>query len=209
VEQSILESTAKAQELIVRLGYETLGARIRRQRLNQGISVRDLAEKAQVNKNSILRLEKGLGSHPLTLVSVCQALSLHMDGLALADEVDGLIASVHRVDQDTWHDLRNVASGPLGPTLSPDQIPIQLLTSRLPNGRVVPTIILVNQRTPVSSHHGEEFVYVLEGNLKVTVADKSFTLSASESINFWSGEQHCYEPFECEETKILSVRVDY
>ena len=209
MEQSILESTVKAQELIARLGYETLGARIRRQRLNQGISVRDLAEKSQVNKNSILRLEKGLGSHPLTLVSVCQALSLHLDGLALADESDAQIASVHRVDQDTWHDLRNVAGGPLGSTLGAGQIPIQLLTSRFPNGRVVPTIIIVNQKTPISSHHGEEFVYVLEGSVKITVADKSFQLVAGESINFWSGEQHCYEPFECDETKILSVRVDY
>lgn len=209
MEQTILESTVKAQELIARLGYETLGARIRRQRQNQGISVRDLAEKSQVNKNSILRLEKGLGSHPLTLVSVCQALSLHLDGLALADEAEAQIASVHRVDQDTWHDLRNVAGGPLGSTLATDQIPIQLLTSRFPNGRVVPTIIIVNQRTSLSSHHGEEFVYVLEGSVKITVADKTFILEPTESINFWSGEQHCYEPFECDETKILSVRVDY
>jgi len=38
----------------------TLGARIQRFRLLQGLSVRDLAERAGVNKNTILRLEKGL-----------------------------------------------------------------------------------------------------------------------------------------------------
>lgn len=208
-ESSILESTTRAQELFAKLGFATIGDRIRRQRQNQGISVRDLAEKANVNKNSILRLEKGMGSHPHTLVSVCEALSLHLDGLALGNSENNQIGAIHHAGQNVWHDMRNIVGGPIMGTVSDDQIPIQLLTSRLPNGRVVPTIIIVNQATPPGNHHGEEFVYVLEGMVKITVADQSFVLKPTESINFWSGERHFYEPFECAETKILSVRVDY
>lgn len=207
-EPTLTESSARAQELIDLLGFQTIGARVRRQRLNQGISVRDLAARAHVNKNSVLRLERGEGSHPLTLLSVCSALCLHLDALALSGDKTLQIAAIQRNGGAVWHDLRNVASGPIDMRSPGDAIPIQLLASRFPTGRVVPTVIVVNQPTPINSHHGEEFVYVLEGQLRMTIADQPFILEKGESIDFWSAEAHRYEPVG-ETATILSVRVDY
>jgi transcriptional regulator with XRE-family HTH domain len=56
----------------------TLGARMQRIRQRQNLSVRELADKAGVNKNTILRLEKGLTPSYATLNRVCEALGIHI-----------------------------------------------------------------------------------------------------------------------------------
>ena len=56
----------------------TLGARIQRVRLRREMSVQDLAEAAGGNKNTILRLEKGLTPSYATLARVCEALGVHV-----------------------------------------------------------------------------------------------------------------------------------
>ena len=46
-----------------------------------------------------------------------------------------------------------------------------------------------------SAHRGEEFVYVLSGKMKFTVAGKQFNMSAGDSLCFRSTDSHsCYNP---------------
>lgn len=204
---SLAESIKRVNQIVSSVGFETIGARIRRRRLNQGLSVRTLAEQSGVNKNSILRLERGKGSHPVTLISVCEALSLHLDSLTMDGSSEEVVAALQKSEFAQWHDLLDVAGGPIElDTLG--TIPIQLLSSRLPQGRIVPTIIHLTQGTPQNSHHGEEFVYVLSGEAKVVVAGKEFHLKQGDSLCFWSGELHQYLPVSDTAT-LLSVRVDY
>jgi len=73
----------------------TLGARIQRIRMRMNLSVRDVAEKAGVNKNTILRLEKGLTPSYTTLNRVCEALGIHIAQLTRQDAHDETTIAIH------------------------------------------------------------------------------------------------------------------
>ena len=56
---SILARELAIRQILDRLPPEVLGARMRRERLSQGLSIRDLAQQAQVGKSSIVRTLTG------------------------------------------------------------------------------------------------------------------------------------------------------
>lgn len=197
-----------------------LGARVRRERLAQGVSIRDLAENAQVGKSSIVRLEAGEEFRPITLVKVCEALGLHVERLAQSGEAGSV--AVHRAEDDRWFQLADFGAGPLGGfdrALTEDERrrlvaegarnPLLLLRSRLDQSRLLPTVIEVYEPSELRSHPGEEFVYVLRGPVRVIVDGTVYELETGESIDFWGTEMHGYAPGAGGEPGvILSVRVN-
>lgn len=62
--------------------------RFRMARIQHGLSIRGLADKAGVNPTTIHKLEKGLSSpHPNTAYKICDALGVKFDDLfELADK---------------------------------------------------------------------------------------------------------------------------
>ena len=74
---------------------QTIGDRIQRTRLRQDLSVRDLAERAGVNKNTILRLEKGFTPSYSTLNRVCTALGIHVAQLTEPEPDEGETIALH------------------------------------------------------------------------------------------------------------------
>ena len=212
-----------AQDLLAGLGPAVVGQRLRRARQRQGLSVRDVAERAGMSKTSVVRLEAGGPVRPSTVVRVCAALGLHVERLAgLSDEGVGPV-SVHRASDDRWVDMANAGGGPLlgaDRSLSASErgraasegvaVPLCLMRSRLPGGRVLPTVLDVHAPSETRSHPGEEFVYVLSGRLRLEVGEHVVELAEGESATFWSAEPHRYLPASAEETpaRVLSVRVD-
>lgn len=202
------EQIARAQQLLERLGDATVGGRIRRLRINQKLSIRDLSDRAGINKNSLVRLEHGLGSRAKTLLRVCETLSIHLESLETAGEEGRPAYALQRADHEVWHDMLDVSRGPIQDRA--DALPIQLLKSRLPEGRVMSTVIEVTRESGPSSHRGEEFVYVLDGEVELVLGEEILRLAPGDSICFWSEETHRYRPIAgVVAAKILSVRVDY
>jgi transcriptional regulator with XRE-family HTH domain len=79
-----------------------VGARIQRLRLKQNLSVRDLADKAGVDKNTILRVEKGLTVSGRTLDRVCRALDVYVSRLLLPEPEEGEAVVLHRRASEVW-----------------------------------------------------------------------------------------------------------
>jgi transcriptional regulator with XRE-family HTH domain len=217
--KSVKENT---KGIIDRVGGPTIGARIRRLRMQTKMSIRDLAERADISKNSLLRVEQGQNTHAATVLKICEVLGLHVESLAEETDNQPPLAAVHRNSDDRWYDMVNFGAGTLGGQnrpLSPSEVaqfgkagkvPLNRILARLQNGRVFPTIIELHGDSPVRSHPGEEFVYVLVGNAVVTVNAQDYVLGEGESITFWSAENHSYRTAEPgQAARILSVRVDY
>jgi quercetin dioxygenase-like cupin family protein len=57
----------------------------------------------------------------------------------------------------------------------------------------------------LSSHEGEEFIYVLNGNVKILYGNSSYTLSAGDSIYYDSIVEHLVEAADHNPAKILAV----
>ena len=180
---------------------------MRRARLRQGRSIRELATASGLSKTSIVRLEQGGATYPITVVKVCAALGLHLASLANPSGEGSENAAVHRHTDDRGFDLTDFGAGPLGGLdrpLTTDEragfvaagagVPLLILTSRLPEGRLLSTVIEVYGPSAPRSHPGEEFVYVLEGSAQLTVGSETYLLAQGESIVFRSAEPHTYAP---------------
>ncbi|AIE83683.1 cupin domain-containing protein [Fimbriimonas ginsengisoli] len=221
--QAWLKHEAETQALIRDVPGTVLGGRLRRARLRMGLSIRDLAKMANVNKNSVVRMEGGGAPHVTTLLKVCVALGIHVASLAKPSGSENEVVVIHRASDDRWYDLTDFGAGPLGgldrPLSSQERAamvkkgtktPLLILTSRLESGRLLPTVIELYQASEPRSHVGEEFVYVLEGTATVTVGQNSFDLGCGESATFWSAEEHVYAPASEAPlpVRVLSVRID-
>ena len=173
-----------------------------------------------------MRLEGGGATYPITVVKVCAALGLHLASLADPSGEGSENAAVHRRSDDRWFDLTDFGAGPLGGLdrpLSPEEragfvaagagVPLSILKSRLPEGRLLSTVIEVFRPSAPRSHPGEEFVYVLEGSAELSVGSEKYTLQAGESLVFRSAEPHAYAPSpdfpgQTLPVRLLSVRLD-
>ena len=207
---------AHVAALLARVGAEVVGDRIRRIRTSMGLSIRDVASRAAISKTSVVRLEQGGACRPSTLVSVCDVLGLHLERLERGPTAEA--GAVHRDGDDQWFDMMDVAAGPMGGRgrsvsaaarrKASVAVAVDLLRSRLAQGRVLPTILEVFGESQARSHPGEEFVYVLAGRLRLTVGVTVYELKTGESICFYSGEPHRYAPAGRGPARVLSVRVD-
>lgn len=161
----------------------TLGARIQRVRQRLNLSVRDLAERAGVNKNTVLRLEKGLTPSYATLNRVCDALGVHIAQLTQPEPAEDETIAIHlRADEGR------------APLAADERVLLSALGCRLPEGRLNSAIMeLFGESEPVT-HPGEEFVFCLRGRVKLTVAGRSYTLGEGDAATFWSSERHAYAP---------------
>lgn len=219
----LVKREREVQDLLKSVSAAVLGARLKRARQRQGISIRDLAKEAGVSKNSIVRLEQGGAPHPLTVLKISAALGIHVASLAKLGVPDAEVAALHRHEDDRWYDLTDFGAGPLGGEDRPitkeeraefvkkgAQVPLLILKNRLETGRLLPTVLELYQESERRSHAGEEMVYVLEGSAMVHVGSHSYELKEGEAITFWSAEEHSYAPAPGSGLPvcILSIRID-
>jgi transcriptional regulator with XRE-family HTH domain len=221
----VKEDLARAESHIATLlkttSIATVAARIRRARLQQGVSVRDLAVKAVVSKTSIVNLEKGTSCRPITILKVGLALGLHVDRFFQETSATDEAIAVHRSADDRWYALSGYGQGPLGGQdrpLSPEErlqfhaagIPAQMaiFQSRLPDSAFWTGLIEVSAPSERSTHPGQEFVYVLQGTLLLEVEGKSYRLVLGESAAFRGERPHTYAPEGDAPCLFLCLRVD-
>ncbi|MCC6243227.1 MAG: helix-turn-helix transcriptional regulator [Gemmatimonadaceae bacterium] len=205
--------SAHIDQLVDRIGADVLGNRMHRMRVGMGLSIRDVAASAKISKTSLVRLEQGHRCRAATIARVCEVLGVHVE--RLEDGPSDSVGAVHRAGDDRWVDMMDVtatalkrpARGSKGGA-APIAVAVDLLRSRLTNGRVLPTLLDIRAASSPRSHPGEEFVYVLSGKLRLTVGSSVFLLAKGESICFWSGEPHSYAPAGRTPARVLSVRVD-
>ncbi len=201
--------------LIETVGFEAIGQRVRRIRNRSNLTIRDLAEKAQVSKNTLLSLEQGNPTHISTIKVICKALKMKPEELTGPEFVQPSVVSLHHVEDSMWFDMNTFNMGEENNPLSPEQrseaavTPFCHLQSKFPNNKFNPHVVELHNPTPVRSHRGEEFVYVLSGSVRINVGTQSFDLKEGESICFWAAESHNYEPLsEFGTVKLLSIILD-
>lgn len=202
----LLQQLHDAQKVLAEIPPGVLGHRLRRERLSQGVSIRDLATKSSVSANSIVRIEGGQNFRATTLVQLCAALGIHLHRLAAPDATG--TTAVHKVSDTAWTILDDYAATPMSDAPSKKANLLVLLKSRLSGGKLLPTVIEVNEPSPTRSHPGEEFVYALVGPVGVVVGSQTHVLETDESMEFWGTEPHSYFSVDGVSGKLLSIRVN-
>ncbi len=178
-----------------------LGKRAQRVRMEKSMSIEALAAAAGVNKNTVVRFEKGLSTRMDTVYRICGVLGvspLHLveGGLVQGKDYDikkhaaqEKSRQVHRKDRVRREVMHGMTVGDLN--------------YRLPGGRLSAKVLEITGRGATHSHPGEELLFCLTGSVGFEISEVKGVLKKGDAVFFWGTEPHAY--FNADDGKDLSV----
>jgi transcriptional regulator with XRE-family HTH domain len=196
-----------------------IGPRIRRLREARGLSLRELAERVSVSKNTLLRLEQGAPIAEKLVHRICDGLNTILPNLMVSDEDWNRPFRVHRADQANWRIAFRRAKAPshftdFGIVSDPCERHrignlgfvsgfLQNMDCSLRDGVLHAAMVELygDQEKLAYRHSGEEFVMCLQGRMRLVLEDEPIILEQGDSVIFQSKYRHKYE-------SDLPVRVD-
>ena len=158
-----------------------MAARVREFRLQQGLTVSELAVRSGLSKGMLSKLENAQASPSLaTLARLSTALSVPVTAFfrGLDEERDVLFV---KAGQGLEISHKGTRAGHR----------YQMLGSmRGPHKRMEPVLVTLLERTevfPLYQHAGTELIYMLTGTMEYSYGSASFTLEPGDALQF-SGE---------------------
>jgi transcriptional regulator with XRE-family HTH domain len=170
-------------------GYDpaaAMGAEIRRLRRTRGISLRKLAAMTGLSPGFLSLVERGHSSLGISsMLLVANALGTYITRLLPPPEV---------VDEAYREPFITRADGPARASFDLGPLRYRAVSSPWPGRGVEPVIIDVpagyRPADPPYGHEGEEFAYVIEGEVIFHVDGTDHVLRAGDSIHLQSGVPH-------------------
>jgi quercetin dioxygenase-like cupin family protein/DNA-binding XRE family transcriptional regulator len=181
------------QELIRRVA-----GRVRELREIAGVSVAELARDLKVSEQEYTAFESGSADIPL---GTLYAIAAHF-GVELAAVLTG--------EQPRLHVYSVVRAG-TGPSVEHrTEHQYQSLAPNFAHKKAEPFLVTVapapaNSTTRTGSHPGQEFIYVLEGELAVHVDDHEVLLHPGDSLYFDAGSPHALRAAGPASVRLLAV----
>lgn len=174
---------------------EMLAARVRRMRLQKRLSIEQLARAADVDKNTVVRLEKGEGRPNLkTLMSICDALGVTADRLMDMKTVENEDYFVNRRGAHS-HDITETG------------LKVADLKAKLPFGMMNAVTLEISGEGIMRSHPGEEFFLCLKGRIELKIGSTAIELAKGDSVMFFGREPHMYSNADKENGPALALSV--
>jgi transcriptional regulator with XRE-family HTH domain len=189
-----------AREEEVAREKESLGDRIRRVRESQGLTIKDLSSRTGVDINTLERTESGEMIPALgQLVRLGRALDMKM-GYFISPGIDKLMTVVRKDERrpiSRYGETRSMQYGYFYESLAPEK------ADRLMEPFIV--TLVPTDKEEFSTHAGQEFLYVLEGEMKVQVGDRVEFLKPGDAVYYDSNQPHLVRCVGTKLTKILAV----
>jgi transcriptional regulator with XRE-family HTH domain len=177
-----------------------VGKAIRTLRKEKGLSLRELSQLAGLSTGFLSMVERGRSSLALT--------SLNNVAKALDTELADLFASERKVRMS--HPLPHVSRAKEDGRLSiaSSQRVYKVLSPRAPGLVFEPLLVTVGPNSDLEepySHEGEEFAYVIEGELIFAVDSEEYRLGPGDSIHLLPTVPHAIRNDTEEPAKVLWV----
>jgi transcriptional regulator with XRE-family HTH domain len=174
-----------------------IGVNIRRYRVAEGLTLKELAERSGVSIATISKIENGRISGGFeTIYKIARGLGVLVTEIIIDDTGGEERLVVHRRDKADVH-----------PTELYDYYPQAFRRA----GALNPYVMVINTREPPdlrdwSVHDGEEVVLVLSGSIDLHQEKaEPVRLGAGDSACFESGRRHCFVCVSEQPARILSV----
>jgi len=159
-------------------GDESFGVKLRRLREKEGLSLEDLAGQLGMKPSYLASLEDGKVLPPVgEIIRLARTLSVEVSAFM------GIEAA-------------KVSEGKRRKALATrtSDYAYENLTAQDPEKHLMAFRVTIDPKSAHRKvgyrHEGEEFIYVLSGRLKISVAGKTRVLGVGESIHFDSGKPH-------------------
>lgn len=172
-----------------------LGARIRALRHTRGMTLAQAAAAADLSHSFLSQVERGLERLSMnSLFRIARALGTTQQAL-LTDAPAGRPSGGYEVFRTTEGSPLDAGSGPV-------------TVFARPGGRFVPMMFSGSFGDDQLwwEHDEEEFVYVLEGELEMTLGDETMMLRTGDSTYYEGGVRHRWRTFPGASARILVVK---
>jgi transcriptional regulator with XRE-family HTH domain len=180
-----------------------IGERIKALRLDRGLTLSEVAERASVSTSNLSKIERGDVSPSFDIVMrVCSGLGVAIEQIVKPGpkiDVSGRKTATHRGEAVAF---------------SSPQYDYKAHSIEISRKNMIPLEMWVSARSPDdfaewSQHGGEEFIYVVEGSIEVhTDQYAPFILISGESAYFDSSMKHVYVSLGEGAAHILSISYD-
>lgn len=179
-------------------GY--LGKRIQEARKMRKLTVKDISSRTGIDMDTLKLMESGEMIPPLgQLIKLGKALDMQM-GYFISPGIDKPITVV-RVDQrqpiSRYGEKRSEQYGYYYESLAPEK------GNRLMEPFIV--TLLPTDMEEFSTHDGQEFLFVLEGEMKVQVGDQTEFLQTGDAVYYDSNQPHLVKSVGDKKARILAV----
>ena len=180
-----------------------VGAKIKALRETREISVAELAERTGLAEKQIARIEDNIDIPSLApLIKIARALGVRL-GTFLDDQDDhGAVVCRKQETSDTISFSNNAMD-------ARTHMHYRALSKSKADRHMEPFIIDIdttdNLDYVLSSHEGEEFIFVMEGTVEVAHGKKKYVIEAGDTIYYDCIVPHHVHGFEGQAAKILAV----
>jgi len=196
--ESISRSSGQAEDLPMSL---SVGARVKAVREKKALSLQDVALRTGFSESNISQIETGEALPPLgDLVKLARALEMKM-GYFLVQGESKPYTVVHKKNRKTvsrYGSQKTIRYGYSYESLAPEK------RERNMEPFLV-TLEPTSQDEPPSTHDGEEFIFVLEGEIEVLLGENREVLSSEDSIYYDSSLPHRVRSLGDRSARIVAV----
>lgn len=162
-----------------------LGDRIKIMRLNQKRTLQEIAEASELSRSMISKIENNKAIPSVAaLVKVAQALGTNISSLL---ENDGFFNAIMTTRQKAEDNLTRTDKG----------YSIYPYGSKYHEKKMQPFLFMAKKgevKRHEVSHEGEEFIYVISGEMKMKVGEVEYLLKTGDSLYFNSSLRHGIMP---------------
>jgi transcriptional regulator with XRE-family HTH domain len=182
---------------------KNIGEKVRRIREFKNVSQEELADRSKLSKELIAKIEESNDMPFLApLIRIARSLGVRLgtfldDSIELGpvisrsgDEKIGISFSNHKANELFELNFHSLARDKSGRHMEP--FLIEVLPAR-------------KKEITLSHHEGEEFIYVLSGEIEITYGSENFKISSGDSIYFDSSVNHHIHCLNEKAARILAV----
>jgi transcriptional regulator with XRE-family HTH domain len=196
--EGVSRSSAQTEELPMSL---SVGARVRAVRENKSLTLQDMAQRTGFSESSIAQIEAGEILPPLgDLVKLARALEMKMGYLLVQGESKPytVVRKTNRKKVSRYGSQKTIRYGYSYESLAPEK------RERNMEPFLV-TLEPTSENEPSSAHDGEEFIFVLEGEVEILLGDHKEILSPEDSIYYDSTMPHRVRSLGDRSARIVAV----
>ncbi|MFC1927751.1 helix-turn-helix domain-containing protein, partial [Chloroflexota bacterium] len=173
---------------------------IRRIREERGLSIKDLSNRTGIDIAALVRIESSETIPALgQLVRLGRALDMKM-GYLISPGIDKPMTVVHKHERrpvSRYGETKSMLCGYSYESLAPEK------ADRFMEPFIV--TLVPTEAEDFSTHAGQEFLYVLEGEIKVQVGDRTDSLKLGDAAYYDSVEPHFVRCVGTSPAQILAV----
>ena len=169
----------------------SIGERIKKSRNDKGLSLRELATKVELSASFLSQIEQGKASP-----SIDTSLDVKVSYLIEDEEERQNTELVRKDDRKYIESLDSNTKMALLTTSNIDKAMEPILYEIGPFGE---------SGRSYYSHHGEEFIYIVEGKLDIYIDDVIHSLNEGDSLYFKSSQKHRFKNNTDKPTKAIWV----